>query len=123
MKTVAKKQNTVIKLASLVAGCIKAPKMASAVMAWLAAQESMETRIARLSKLVANDNNKAISRHLANELAEIMAFTAKKRGVSLDIMTVALCMAMGVGYIGALRDNQFRAALDYVLTYKDQMIA
>ena len=123
MKVAKGHKKQVVKLASLIGGYVKAPRMAASVMAWLAAKDSMEARVARLSKLVANDNYAPISRHLVNELADIMAFTAAKRKVSLDVMTVSLCIAFGVGSLSSLHDNQFKAALDYILTFKNEMIA
>lgn len=92
-------------------------------MAWLAGQDAMQRRVAKLKVRAANDNYAPISRHLVSELADIMAFTAAKRKVSLDVMTVSLCIAFGVGSLRSLRDNQFKAALDYVLTFKAEMIA
>jgi hypothetical protein len=95
-----------------------APSVSARLLAFLRCFEGIESKVARLKRLVANDNNQPISAHLADQLADIMAFMAKKRGVSLAVMNAELCLAFGVGCVPRLRDNQFRPALDYVLTYK-----
>jgi hypothetical protein len=123
MKVAKGHKKQVVKLASLIGGYVKAPRMAASVMAWLAAQQSMEARVARLSKLVANDNYAPISCHLVSELADILAFTAAKRKVSHDVLMASLCIAFGVGSLRGLNDSQFRPALDYVLNYKSEMTA
>jgi len=123
MKVAKGHKKQVIKLASLIGGCIKSSRMAASVMAWLEAQQSMEAKIAKLKRLVANDNNQPISTHLADQLADIMTFMARKRGVSLAVMNAELCLAFGVGCVARLRDTQFRPALDYVLTYETNRAA
>lgn len=74
--------------------------------------------LARPQQKTANDNRQQISAREAEQLADIMAFTAKRRNASLAVMTAELCLAFGVGYLGNLRSSQFRPALDYVLTYR-----
>jgi len=123
MKVAKEHKKQVIKLANLIGGCIKASRMAASVMAWLEAQQSMEAKIAKLKRLVANDNNKAISVHLAGQLADIMAFTARKQKVSLAVMTAEMCITFGVGSLRGLSDSQFKAALNYIVTYKSEMTA
>lgn len=123
MKVAKGHKKQIIKLAVLVGGHLKAPAMASTVMGWLDAQYAMEKKIARLQRLVANDNNKMIGVRLADQLNDIMAFMARKNKVSLNVMTASLCLAFGVGHTARLRDNQFKAALSYALTFKASQAA
>lgn len=93
-------------------------KIAAEVVEGLVARQDIAGRIGALKQLAANDNSARISKPLLEQLADIMAFMSQRRGTSLDVMTVELCTEMGVNSLHNLCDSQFKAALDYVLTYK-----
>jgi len=116
MKVAKGYKKQVVKLAALIG--YTAPKTASAVMAWLDAQDEAQRIVARLKAEVANDNEQVISGHLVEQLNDLIRFIAKRKNCSVDVMIAELGLTMGVGHLGRLKDSQFKAALDYVLMYR-----
>lgn len=113
------KQSHILKIANSVAGAFS-PALAQKAVNYMMAQQSVYSRIEGLKKLAANDNGAKISKHLLEQLADIMGFMATKKSVSVEFMTVALANRFDVAKLSDLRDDQFQAALDCVLTWKTE---
>lgn len=116
MKVAKGYKKQVVKLAALLG--YKAPKTASAVMAWLDAQDEAQRIAARLKAQAANDNEAYISTHLVDQLMDMIQFMAKRKNCSAAVMQAELGILMGAGNLGRLRGSQYEEAINFVLMYQ-----
>ena len=111
------KQSQILTIANKVAGAF-GPALAQKALTYLIAQQSVYGRIAELKKLAANDNGAPISRHLVEQLADIIGFMAARKKLDVSVMTMVLADRFDITRLSDLRDDQFQDALDCVLTWK-----
>src|SRR6218665_2366846 len=100
-------QNQVLMIANKVAGAF-GPAMAQKAVRYLLAQQTMSARIDMLKKLAANDNGAPISRHLLDQLADIMSFMAVKKKMDVAVMATLLMGRFQISKLSDLRDDPFQ---------------
>jgi hypothetical protein len=108
----------VVKLANLIGAGFKNPAIAQGILKMYSAEVAFRALVAELAAKAANDNYRTISCHMAEQLIDILAFTVKKRGQSVDVVSVAMCIEFGVPHLSRLREDQVSDALDYILMNK-----
>ncbi len=112
-------QSHILKIANKLGGAFS-PAMAQKAVNYMMARQSVYSRIEELKKLAANDNGAKISRHLLEQLADIMGFMANKKKIDVTVMAMLLANRFDVTKLSDLRDEQFQEALDCVLTWKTE---
>ena len=112
-------QSQILTIANKMGGLFS-PALGQKAVNYLMAQQSVYNRIQELKKLAANDNGAKISRHLLEQLADIMGFMATKKKVDVSIMAMLLANRFDITKLSDLRDDQFQEALDCVLTWKTE---
>lgn len=114
------KQSQILTIASKLTSVLGGPALAQKAVSYLIASQSVYSRIETLKKLAANDNGAKISRHLLEQLADIMGFMAAKKKVDVTVMATVLANRFDIIKLSDLRDDQFQDALNCVLTWKTE---
>jgi len=112
-------QSQILKLANKLMGGF-GPDAAQRAVNALMVQQAIFDCIKQQKEDVANDNNNVMSRHLLDQLADIIGFMAAKKKMDVSVMATLLLRRFEIARLSDLRDDQFQDALDCVLTWKTE---